>query len=112
MVNTWIVAALVAVLAAVVPLDGTVNLTTIGTLAVMAVVNVCVISLRLRRPGLRRSFSVPLYPVSPLLGVGFCLYLVYGLGGATWLQFAGYLIAGALVYAVYGRGRSRLAGSG
>ncbi len=65
--NTWIVAALVAVLAAVVPLAVTVGLTTIGTLAITAVVNVCVIVLRLRRPDLRRSFAVPLYPVSPLL---------------------------------------------
>ncbi|MDF2258746.1 amino acid permease C-terminal domain-containing protein [Streptantibioticus ferralitis] len=38
--------------------------------------------------------------------------LVYGLGGTTWLRFAGYLVVGALVYVAYGRRRFRPAGSG
>ncbi|MGW0547541.1 amino acid permease [Streptomyces altiplanensis] len=106
--NTWIVAAVFAVPAAVVPLDVVINLTTIGTLAVMAVVNVAVVALRRRNPDLRRSFRVPLYPVSPVLGVAFCLYLMYGTGWTTWVQFAVFLVAGALVYALYGRRHSRL----
>ncbi len=106
--NTWIVAAVFAVPAAVVPLDVVINLTTIGTLAVMAVVNVAVVALRRRNPDLRRSFRVPLYPVSPVLGVAFCLYLMYGTGWTTWGQFAVFLVAGALVYALYGRRHSRL----
>jgi len=65
--------------------------------------------LRRTRPDLPRRFRVPLFPVSPALGIAFCLYLMYGTGPATWLQFAGFLVAGALVYACYGRRRSRLA---
>ncbi|MGW8972899.1 amino acid permease [Streptomyces platensis] len=107
--NTWIVTAVFAVPAAVVPLDAVMNLSTIGTLAVMAVVNLSVIVLRRSRPDLPRRFRVPLFPVSPVLGIAFCLYLIYGTGPATWLQFAGFLVAGALVYACYGRRRSRLA---
>ncbi|MFD4582265.1 amino acid permease [Streptomyces sp. NPDC058423] len=110
--NTWIVAAVFAVPAAVVPLDVVMNLTTIGTLAVMAVVNVAVIALRRRHPGTETSFRVPLYPLSPALGVLFCLYLMWGTGWTTWLQFAVFLAAGALVYALYGRRNSRLAGTG
>ncbi|MFF9690374.1 amino acid permease [Streptomyces sp. NPDC014623] len=106
--NTWIVAVVFAVPAAFSSLDVVVNLTTIGTLAVMAVVNVAVIALRRRDPELKRSFRVPFYPVSPILGVGFCLYLMYGTGWTTWAQFVVFLAAGALVYAVYGRSRSRL----
>ncbi|MCR8573191.1 amino acid permease [Streptomyces sp. Isolate_219] len=106
--NTWIVAVVFAVPAAVVPLDAVMNLSTIGTLAVMAVVNVSVMVLRRTRPDLPRRFRVPLFPVSPVLGVGFCLYLMYGTGPATWLQFAGFLVAGALLYTCYGRRRSRL----
>lgn len=52
---------------------------------------------------------MPLYPLSPVLGVGFCLYLMYGTGWATWVQFAVFLLVGAAVYAFYGRSRSRLA---
>ncbi|MFI2779299.1 amino acid permease [Streptomyces sp. ALB3] len=110
--NTWIVAVVFAVPAAFSSLDVVVNLTTIGTLATMAVVNVAVIVLRRRNPELKRSFRVPLYPVSPILGVGFCLYLMYGTGWTTWLQFVVFLGVGALVYAGYGRSRSRLVSPG
>ncbi|WP_250292870.1 amino acid permease [Streptomyces atroolivaceus] len=110
--NTWIVALVFAVPAAFSSLDVVVNLTTIGTLATMAVVNVAVIALRRRNPELKRSFRVPLYPVSPVLGVGFCLYLMYGTGWTTWVQFAVFLVVGALVYAGYSRSRSRLVSPG
>ncbi|MCS0635563.1 amino acid permease [Streptomyces sp. LP05-1] len=106
--NTWIVALVFAVPAAVVPLDVVMNLTTIGTLAVMASVNIAVIALRRRYPDAETSFRVPLYPVVPALGVLFCLYLIWGTGWRTWLQFAVFLAAGALVYALYGRRNSRL----
>ncbi|MET7378777.1 amino acid permease [Streptomyces sp. NPDC005526] len=108
--GTLIVALVFALPAAFASLDAVVNLCTIGTLAVMAVVNIAVIALRRREPGLTRSFRVPLYPVVPLLGVAFCLYLMYETGWTTWLQFAAFLAAGLLVYVGYGRRHSRLAG--
>ncbi|MGW5863494.1 amino acid permease [Streptomyces sp. NPDC055239] len=107
--NTWIVASVFAVPAAFSSLDVVVNLTTIGTLAIMVVVNVAVIALRRSAPELKRTFRVPLYPVCPILGVGFCLYLIWGTGWTTWVQFAAFLVVGALVYALYGRRHSRLA---
>ncbi|MGW7045864.1 amino acid permease [Streptomyces avermitilis] len=107
--GTLLVALVFAVPAAFASLDAVVNLCTIGTLAIMAVVNVTVIALRRREPGLTRSFRVPLYPVVPVLGVGFCLYLMYETGWTTWIQFAAFLAAGCLVYALYGRRNSRLA---
>ncbi|MEU3742621.1 amino acid permease [Streptomyces sp. NPDC032198] len=106
--NTWIVAAVFAVPAAFSSLDVVVNLTTIGTLAIMVVVNVAVLALRRSAPELKRTFRVPLYPVSPVLGVGFCLYLIWGTGWTTWVQFAVFLVVGSLVYALYGRRHSRL----
>ena len=107
--NTWIATAVFAVPAAVVPLDVVLDMSVIGTLAIMAVVNICVIALRRSRPGLARRFRVPLYPVAPLLGIAFSLYLMYGLPLVTWIQFAVFVALGALVYALYGRRRSRLA---
>ncbi|MFJ8824152.1 amino acid permease [Streptomyces sp. NPDC102467] len=109
--NTWIVALVFAVPAAFSSLDAVVNLTTIGTLATMAVVNVAVVALRRSHPGLTRSFRVPLYPLSPVLGVAMCLYLIWGTGWTTWVQFAAFLVVGALVYAFYGRRHSRLGGA-
>ncbi|ARP72837.1 amino acid permease [Streptomyces pluripotens] len=107
--GTLIVGVVFAVPAAFASLDAVMNLCTIGTLAIMAVVNIAVIALRRREPGLARSFRVPLYPVGPLLGVVFCLYLVYETGWQTWLQFAAFLLVGLLVYVAYGRRHSALA---
>ncbi|MFE0514558.1 APC family permease, partial [Streptomyces sp. NPDC058964] len=106
--GTLIVAIVFALPAAFASLDAVMNLCTIGTLAIMAVVNVTVIALRRREPGLARSFRVPLYPVVPLLGVGFCLYLMYETGRQTWIQFAVFLAAGLVVYVLYGRRNSTL----
>ncbi|MCX4547536.1 amino acid permease [Streptomyces sp. NBC_01387] len=108
--NTWIVATVVAIPAAFSSLDVVVNLTTIGALATMVAVNIAVIALRRSHPALPRTFRVPLFPVSPLLGVGFCVYLMYGTGWRTWVQFAVFLVVGAAVYAAYGRRNSRLPG--
>jgi APA family basic amino acid/polyamine antiporter len=107
--GTLIVAVVFAVPAAFASLDAVMNLCTIGTLAIMAVVNITVIALRRREPGLSRSFRVPLHPVGPLLGVAFCLYLAYETGWRTWLQFAVFLAVGLAVYAAYGRRHSTLA---
>ncbi|QGV78022.1 amino acid permease [Streptomyces ficellus] len=106
--NTWIVAGVFAVPAAVVPLDVVLNLTTIGTLAIMVAVNIAVIALRRRYPDTESGFRVPLYPLSPVLGVAMCLYLIWGTGWTTWVQFAVFLVVGVLVYALYGRRHSRL----
>ena len=107
--NTWIVAAVFAVPAAVVPLDAVMNLSTIGTLAVM-------VGGQPQRdrcsaapaPSCRAASASRSSRLSPVLGIAFCLYLIYGTGPATWLQFAGFLVVGALVYTCYGRRRSRL----
>ncbi|MEU8932935.1 amino acid permease [Streptomyces sp. NPDC048409] len=107
--GTLIVALVFALPAAFASLDAVMNLCTIGTLAIMAVVNVVVIALRRREPTLARTFRVPLYPVVPLLGVGFCLYLMYETGWTTWVQFAVFLAVGLLVYVGYGRRNSTLA---
>ncbi|MGW3133798.1 amino acid permease [Streptomyces sp. NPDC001123] len=110
--GTLIVAAVFALPAAFASLDAVMNLCTIGTLAIMAVVNIAVIALRRREPALARTFRVPLYPVAPLLGVGFCLYLMYETGWTTWIQFAVFLAVGLLVYLGYGRRNSTLAAAG
>ncbi|GAA2426633.1 amino acid permease [Streptomyces sp. NPDC051041] len=107
--GTLIVAVVFALPAAFAPLDAVVDLCTIGTLATMAAVNVAVLALRRREPGLARTFRVPLSPVTPLLGVACCLYLMYETGPDTWLQFAVFLAAGLGVYLLYGRRASRLA---
>ncbi|MEU8120871.1 amino acid permease [Spirillospora sp. NPDC049024] len=107
--NTVIVAAFIGILAAVIPLGRLVDATSIGTLFAFALVSVGVIVLRRTRPDLPRSFRAPLYPLTPLLGVALCVYLMVGLGGATWTVFAIWIAVGLAAYFLYGRRHSRLA---
>ena len=78
------------------------------TLFAFALVNVGVIILRRSRPDLPRTFRTPLYPLTPVLGVLFCLLLVAGLGSATWLVFLAWMLVGLAVYFGYGYRHSAL----
>ena len=106
--NTVIVSVVIALLAGLVPLGELANATSIGTLFAFALVNVGVVLLRRTRPDLPRTFRTPLYPITPVLGVLFCVLLVLGLGSATWLVFLASMLLGLAVYASYGYRHSAL----
>ncbi|MFC5053168.1 amino acid permease [Saccharothrix xinjiangensis] len=107
--NTLVVGAVVAVLAALVPLGQLAEATSIGTLVAFGLVNIGVVVLRRTRPDLPRSFRAPWVPVVPLLGLGMCALLVAGLSPATWSAFGVWSAVGLVVYFAYGRHRSKLA---
>ncbi|MFD4138247.1 amino acid transporter [Streptomyces sp. NPDC058572] len=107
--NTVIVSLFCGVLAAFVPLGELANATSIGTLFAFALVNVAVVILRHKRPEMNRTFRVMLFPLTPILGFGFCAYMMWSLPPATWMVFGGWMAAGLVFYFVYGLRRSRLA---
>ncbi|MGN6376155.1 MAG: APC family permease [Sphingomonas sp.] len=109
--NTWVVAAGVALLAALVPLDVLINLTSMGTLIAFAAVSVGVIILRRQRPDLPRGYRVPFFPLLPIVSALFCAYLIAGLPADTYLLFALWLGGAAVIYFGYSIRRSALAGS-
>jgi APA family basic amino acid/polyamine antiporter len=84
------------------------ELVSIGTLIAFIIVCFGIIVLRRKRPDLPRPFKVPLYPVTPILGILVCAYLVYGLNPLTWLRFIVWFILGIIVYFAYGRSHSLL----
>ncbi|MGD6742194.1 APC family permease [Streptomyces sp. BH106] len=106
--NTVVVCAGITALAAFVPLDVLADLTSMGTLVAFAVVSVGVMVLRRTQPALPRGFRVPGYPVTPLLSLGACAYLLYGLHLSTYALFAVWLAGAAVLYLRYGRHHSRL----
>jgi APA family basic amino acid/polyamine antiporter len=108
--NTYVVAAFIAVLAAFVPLDVLMNLTSMGTLIAFAIVSLGVIILRRIQPDLPRGYRVPLYPVLPVASVAFCAYLVWKLPADTWLLFAIWVAGACAIYFGYSRKHSRLNG--
>lgn len=106
--NTYIVAAFIAVLAAFVPLDVLMNLTSMGTLIAFAIVSLGVIILRRTQPHLPRGYKVPLYPLLPILSVAFCGYLVWKLPADTWALFAVWVAGACAIYFGYSRQNSAL----
>ncbi|GAB3489141.1 amino acid permease [Amycolatopsis cihanbeyliensis] len=102
---TFLAGAVIALLAAFVPIAALADLVSIGALAAMIVVAVAVPVLRRRRPDLRRPFRVPFSPAVPILAALACLYLMLNLNLLTWLAFAGWLALGLVIY--YGRRTGR-----
>ncbi|MBV9720976.1 MAG: amino acid permease, partial [Mycobacterium sp.] len=86
--NTVIVSIVVAILAALVPLDRLAEMVSIGTLTAFIVVSAGVIVLRLQEPDLPRGFKVPGYPVTPILSMAACAYILFSLHWYTCIAFS------------------------
>src|SRR5213075_570190 len=77
--GTVVTGAFVALAASIIPPEQAMDLTNIGTLFAFIVVSGGVIALRVREPGRARSFRVPGYPVTPVLSILACVWLMIGL---------------------------------
>lgn len=106
--NTVIVAVVVALLAGFIPLDYLADLVSIGTLTAFIVVAIGVILLRRREPDLPRGFRVPGYPVTPVLTILACAYILYSLRWYTWLAFALWVSVALAFYFLWSRHHSAL----
>lgn len=106
--NTAVVAAAAAALAAFIPLQKLADMVSIGTLTAFVVVSIAVIVLRVREPDLPRAFKVPGYPVTPILSVAACGYILASLHWYTWVAFAGWVSVALVFYVVWGRRHSAL----
>jgi APA family basic amino acid/polyamine antiporter len=86
----------------------TYDLTNIGTLFAFMLVSIGVLVLRYKEPDRPRPFKVPLvWPVCVLSALG-CIFIMYGLPGAAWRRFGGWLAIGLLLYFTYGFKHSKL----
>jgi len=99
---------LIAAIAGFTPIGEVAELVNIGTLAAFVLVCAGVIHLRYTRPDLKRPFRTPFGSVTPLLGIVFCLYLMFSLPPVTWMRFGIWLILGAVIYFTYSRSHSSL----
>jgi APA family basic amino acid/polyamine antiporter len=104
----WIVGIVAAAIAGFVPIGDAAELTNIGILLAFIVVSAAVIVLRYRSPDLPRTFRAPLMPFTPLLGIGFSVWLITQLQWQTWVRFAVWFLIGVVIYAAYGYRHSRL----
>ncbi len=91
------------------PLRVLAELTNIGTLLAFVIVCAAVLIMRRRGPEAERPFRCPLVPLVPVLGIAFCLVLMFSLPAENWLRLILWLLLGFAVYFGYGRYHSVLA---
>jgi amino acid transporter len=107
-VNTIVTGVLCAGAAALFDINTLGDLTSVGTLAAFAIVCVAVIWLRRTRPDLERGFTTPFYPITPILGIVSCLFLITRVEPRVQLFFFYFLIGAVALYFVYGIWNSKL----
>jgi amino acid transporter len=105
---TIVVAVVVSVLAGLLPIGFLAEMTSIGTLVAFLVVSIGVIVLRRTAPDLPRGFRVPGYPVTPILSVAGCLWIISDLRPVTIYVFLGWAAVALLWYGLYGIRHSAL----
>ena len=109
-INTIIVGIAAAGAAGFMSLDALSDLSNVGSLAAFAIVCITVLYLRMAKPGLKRPFRTPFFPVVPILGAVMCAVLLMSLmaGVATRNFFLIYLAGGIVLYFVFGVWNSKL----
>jgi basic amino acid/polyamine antiporter, APA family len=107
--STLITGTAVALMGSLLPLRILAELVNIGTLLAFVIVCGAVLIMRRRHPEAERPFRCPFVPVVPLLGIIFCLVLMFALPAENWLRLIIWLVLGFVVYFSYGRRHSALA---
>jgi APA family basic amino acid/polyamine antiporter len=107
-ISSLTVGIVVATFASLIPLSSLSEMTSIGTLLAFIIVCAGVWVLRKRRPDLPRPFRAPWMPVTPILGIGFALLMMFSLPNATWWRLGIWLVVGLLVYFFYSQKHSRV----
>jgi APA family basic amino acid/polyamine antiporter len=105
-------AVVISLLAGVVPIDFLAEMTSIGTLVAFLIVSVGVIVLRRTAPDLPRGFRVPGYPVTPILAIAGCFWIIKDLRAITIYVFFGWSAVALAWYYFYGRGHATLGRAG
>jgi APA family basic amino acid/polyamine antiporter len=107
-IGTIITGLFVATFAAFANIAEVVDLTNIGTLFAFVLVSAGVLVLRRLEPDRVRPFRAPWVPLTPIISIVACLYLMLQLPRLTWIRFGIWLLVGLVIYLLYGVRHSRL----
>jgi basic amino acid/polyamine antiporter, APA family len=99
---TVLVAVVIALTAAIFPINKLEEMVNVGTLFAFVLVSAGVIVLRRTRPDLPRGFKAPWVPVLPIASILACVWLMVNLTALTWVRFAVWLVVGTVIYVGYG----------
>lgn len=100
----------VGLFAAFIPESVAGNLTSIGTLFAFVLVCIGVWIMRRSDPAQHRPFRTPLVPLVPILGVLICSAMIVSLDPVTQVTALGWMLFGLVLYFLYGKSHSKLAG--
>jgi APA family basic amino acid/polyamine antiporter len=106
--STIVTGTVVGAMGALLPLRVLAELVNIGTLLAFVIVCAAVLIMRRVDPDRPRPFRCPLVPLVPLLGIAFCMLLMFSLPVDNWLRLIVWLLLGFIVYFAYGRHHSVL----
>jgi APA family basic amino acid/polyamine antiporter len=112
-ITTIITGCAVALTAGIFNINELGHMVSIGTLLAFTIVCLGVLVLRYKEPNIDRPFRTPGMPFVPILGAIFCVWLMTGLPGITWLRLLIWLVIGLAIYFLYGANaaqRARAAG--
>src|SRR6187551_3702901 len=106
--SNMILFVFVGLFAAFVPGDVAGDLTSFGTLFAFVFVCAGVWVMRVKNPDVKRSFTTPLVPLIPILGMLICGGLIAALDANTLKIAFGWMAFGMIVYFGYGKAHSYL----
>ncbi|MCX6353803.1 MAG: amino acid permease [Candidatus Aureabacteria bacterium] len=107
--STILTGIVVGAMASFIPLGILAELVNIGTLLAFIIVCLAVLIMRYIHPDTERPFRCPWVPLIPVLGVLFCLVLMFSLPSANWLRLFVWMLLGMVIYVLYGRHHSVMA---
>ena len=106
--STVLTGIAVGLMGAFLPLRMLAELVNIGTLLAFVIVCAAVLIMRYREPDTKRPFRCPFVPLVPILGIAFCMLLMFSLPAENWFRLIVWLLLGFAIYFSYGRRHSLL----
>ncbi len=106
--STILTGVIVSTLGGFLPLRILAELVNIGTLLAFIIVCAAVLIMRRTNPNAERPFRTPFVPLVPILGIGFCLVLMFSLPSENSARLGIWLLVGFVIYFFYGRHHSIL----
>lgn len=97
----WLIGLIAAICAGLLDIKNLAIFANVGSLLVFFLISLMVILLRRQQPDLERPFKVPFGYTIPILSMIVCAFLLFNLPLNAYLNYAGWLAIGLVIYLAY-----------